>query len=115
MPTTRKGRRIWWRVLQSNPIRQKEESKTDKDASNTDQGINKEEKSMQDRIRHIIQFFAYAHLPEHLQAVSAPFADLAKSISNGPVNIETEVALRKLLEAKDAAVRSHILNQNRLQ
>jgi hypothetical protein len=56
---------------------------------------------------HIVQFFAYAHLPGHLQAVSKPFGDLAGFIVESlPRNPERTVALRKLLEAKDAAVRA---------
>lgn len=56
---------------------------------------------------HIMQFFAYEHLPPHLQAVSKPFGDLARDIVEVlPRNPERTVALRKLLEAKDAAVRA---------
>ena len=70
---------------------------------------------------HILQFFAYQHLPPHLQLVSKPFCDLAHAIVYGdnvpeagtatiggpvPRNPERTVALRKLLEAKDAAVRA---------
>lgn len=56
---------------------------------------------------HILQFFAYAHLPPHLQAVSVPFCELADQIvATLPRNPERTVALRKLLEAKDAAVRA---------
>lgn len=55
----------------------------------------------------MMQFFAYKHLPEHLQKVSAPFGDLAEKIdSELPDNPEKTVALRKLLEAKDCAVRA---------
>lgn len=58
---------------------------------------------------HIEQFFAYEHLPQLLQEVSAPFAVLAQSIIDTiPRNPERTVALRKLLEAKDAAVRAYI-------
>ncbi len=56
----------------------------------------------------IMQFFTYAHLPEHLQAVSKPFGELATLISVLPSNPERSVALRKLLEAKDAAVRAMV-------
>jgi hypothetical protein len=57
----------------------------------------------------IMQFFAYAHLPEHLQAVSFPFSQLAEAIVRDlPRNPERTVALRKLLEAKDAAVRAKL-------
>jgi hypothetical protein len=56
---------------------------------------------------HIAQFFAYAHLPSHLQSVSRPFGALAALIvSTLPRNPERTVALRKLVEAKDAAVRA---------
>lgn len=55
----------------------------------------------------ILQFFEYAHLPAALQTVSHPFWTLAHSIvGTVPRNPERTVALRKLLEAKDAAVRA---------
>lgn len=55
---------------------------------------------------HILQFFEYAHLPPKLAEVSKPFCDLAKTfVVTLPRNPERTVALRKLLEAKDAAVR----------
>lgn len=57
-------------------------------------------------ITAIMQFFAYSHLPPHLQAVSKPFCELAERVADGPNNAEATVALRKLLEAKDAAVRA---------
>ncbi len=73
---------------------------------------------------HILQFFAYAHLPLHLQAVSKPFCELARAIVEGdassnsprqapitfplPSNPQRTVALQRLLEAKDAAVRALI-------
>lgn len=58
-------------------------------------------------ISHVLQYFAYAHLPERLQAISKDFADLAqKTADQAPQSQETTVALRKLLEAKDAAVRA---------
>lgn len=54
-----------------------------------------------------MQFFAFEHLPEQLQAVSRPFGELAqKIVATLPRNPERTVALRKLLEAKDAAVRA---------
>lgn len=57
----------------------------------------------------ILQFFRYAHLPEQLGAVSKPFGELAELIVETlPRNPERTVALRKLLEAKDAAVRARL-------
>ena len=56
---------------------------------------------------HILQFFEYLHLPERLQIVSAPFWRLAQAdVMKLPRNPERTEALRKLLEAKDAAVRA---------
>jgi hypothetical protein len=55
----------------------------------------------------IMRYFAYTHLTDSLQQVSKPFCDLAQyvevTLPDGP---EKSVALRKLLEAKDAAVRA---------
>ena len=58
---------------------------------------------------YLLQFFKYDHLPDHLQKISKPFGILAKGIvSDLPRNPERTVALRKLLEAKDCAVRALI-------
>ena len=57
----------------------------------------------------IMQFFEYMHLPAHLQSVSSQFHSLAVNVIEMlPRNSERTVALRKLLEAKDAAVRAAI-------
>lgn len=57
----------------------------------------------------ILQFFTYEHLPPQLAAVSRPFSDLANDVVQTlPRNPERTVALRKLLEAKDAAVRAQL-------
>lgn len=57
----------------------------------------------------LLQFFTYAHLPQHLQDVSAMFAHLASIlVSTLPRNPERTTCLRKLLEAKDCFVRAAI-------
>jgi hypothetical protein len=57
----------------------------------------------------ILRYFHYAHLPEVLQGASRPFCELARHIVETlPRNPERTVALRKLLEAKDAAVRANV-------
>jgi hypothetical protein len=57
----------------------------------------------------ILKFFKFDHLPPHLQVVSSRFWDLAcQIVDNLPRNAERSVALRKLLESKDAAVRALI-------
>jgi hypothetical protein len=57
-------------------------------------------------VEHLLQFFRFEHLPPNLQEISRPFCELAQHVALGPANPETTVALRKLLEAKDAAVRA---------
>lgn len=62
----------------------------------------------------LLQFFAYSHLPAHLQAISKPFCVLAEWIDdNLPVGAEKTVALRKLLEAKDCGVRSVLFKEEK--
>ncbi len=57
---------------------------------------------------HIIQFFSYEHPPERLQLVSKPFHALAHQIvAELPRNPERTVALRKLLECRDSALRAY--------
>lgn len=57
----------------------------------------------------ILRFFHYAHLPEDLRTVSEPFCVMAyRLVHTCPNNAERAVALRKLLEAKDAAVRARL-------
>lgn len=57
----------------------------------------------------MLKWFEYEHLPAHLQEVSMRFHGLACYVAGnldpGP---ERTVALRKLLEAKDAAVRAKL-------
>lgn len=61
----------------------------------------------------LLQFFAYDHLPQELREVSSPFADLAQAIVTSlPRNPERTVALRKLLEAKDCAVRARLFKDS---
>lgn len=60
-------------------------------------------------VQHFEKLFDYGHLPEKLAEVSASFAMLADivvrsgAVKDGP---ELSACLRKLLEAKDCAVRS---------
>lgn len=62
-----------------------------------------------DKREHIIQFFEYGHLKSPMKEISQSFAILAQIVINDcPKNPERTVALRKLLEAKDAAVRSMV-------
>ena len=57
----------------------------------------------------ILRYFHYSHLPASLQGVSKPFCDLARMmVETLPRNAERSAALRKLLEAKDCAVRANV-------
>ena len=57
----------------------------------------------------MLKWFAFEHLPESLKEVSYHFHELARTVCSlveaGP---ERTVALRKLLESKDAAVRARL-------
>lgn len=66
--------------------------------------------SEQSKAEHtLMQFFSFSHLPEHLQEVSSRFYGLAEYIQTAlPVGSEQTTALRKLLEAKDCAVRARL-------
>ena len=56
---------------------------------------------------HLLRYFAYDHLPERLQLVSRPFAELAEHLVAAlPDDPELTAGLRKLLEAKDCMVRA---------
>lgn len=57
----------------------------------------------------LLQFFDFGHLRVDLQPISALFAELADEIvTQLPRNPERTVALRKLLESKDCAVRAKL-------
>lgn len=63
---------------------------------------------------YMTKFFEFEHLPYHLLIVSKPFCELAKQIlAESPDNPETTMCLRKLLEAKDCAVRSVLLGETK--
>ncbi len=69
---------------------------------------------MTDNTEPMLQFFSYKHLPEPLALISANFKALAVYIVNElPRNPERTVALRKLLEAKDCAVRSQLYKEDK--
>jgi len=60
----------------------------------------------------MLQFFEYEHLPPFLQEISKPFGDLARQmVETLPANAERSAGLRKLLEAKDCAVRAKLYKE----
>jgi hypothetical protein len=55
----------------------------------------------------ILRWFEYDHLTDpELRQTSRKFHRLAHDLADGPGSAELTVALRKLLESKDAAVRA---------
>lgn len=57
----------------------------------------------------LLQFFVFAHLPAPLQDISRPFCELAfQMVAALPSNPERTTMLRKLVEAKDCAVRASL-------
>jgi hypothetical protein len=57
----------------------------------------------------LLQFFSYDHLREELQIISRSFSLLAHQMVDVlPCNPERTAAIRKLLEAKDCAVRAKL-------
>jgi len=57
----------------------------------------------------ILKYFAFEHLPPHLQEVSRPIGELAqKMVAELPPGPELSAGLRKLLEAKDCFVRAKL-------
>lgn len=56
--------------------------------------------------------FGYSHLPEHLQAISRPYHDLAHDMAtrlqNTKAGAQLTISLQKLLESKDEAVRAAV-------
>jgi len=60
----------------------------------------------------IMQFFSFKHLPPPLQAISRPFFEIADCVHTElPDNPERSECLRKILEAKDCAVRAFIFGK----
>jgi hypothetical protein len=63
-------------------------------------------------VAHFQALFDYAHLPQPLQEVAAPFADIAEGqlevLDDGQ---ELSAGLRKLVEAKDCCVRQAVLDR----
>ena len=60
----------------------------------------------------MLQFFEFEHLKPDLQKHSKPFWLLAHDLVNSlPRNPERTVAIRKLLEAKDCAVRASMYKE----
>jgi hypothetical protein len=56
---------------------------------------------------NLLRYFAWEHLPAKLQEVSRPFGELAERMASIlPGGPELTAGLRKLLEAKDCAVRA---------
>lgn len=57
----------------------------------------------------LLQFFDCEHLPRDLQVVSESFFALARHVvTTLPRNAERTIALRKIIEGRDAALRAAV-------
>lgn len=66
-----------------------------------------DDKARLDAEEPLLEFFQHAHLPQILAEVSKAWCELAyHAVRTLPRTPERTVALRKLLESKDAAVRT---------
>lgn len=68
---------------------------------------------LHESIAALLEFFEFKHLPEHLQEVSKPFCRLAYNVAHTLRGPEATVCIRKLLEAKDCAVRAKLTQDKR--
>lgn len=57
-------------------------------------------------MNYLAQFFEFRNLPTEQQTIAQPFAMLVQNILELPDNPERTMALRKLLEARDCALRA---------
>ena len=87
-----------------------------KQPMNEQQGAPAQSDPLKDNLSHYhpamaakLRSFRFSHLPPHLQEISAPFYRLARRIADAaPNDPSTTIALNKLMEAKDWAVRAHV-------
>jgi hypothetical protein len=63
---------------------------------------------MHPSIEEKLRYFSYGHLPLELQEISKPFCELAQLVAEQCVGSQATLALQKLLEAKDCAVRAKL-------
>ena len=65
------------------------------------------------QLRELEPCFTYEHLPPHLQEISRPYCELAqRHLHEYMPNSQTVEALRLLVQAKDAAVRAHVIRES---
>lgn len=57
---------------------------------------------------YLAQFFEFRNLPTEQQTIAQPFAMLVQNILELPDNPERTNCLRKLLEARDCALRAKV-------
>ena len=56
----------------------------------------------------LLRWFSTEHLPADVAAIVEPFGLVAKAVADATVGPEGTTAVRKLIEAKDCAVRDYI-------
>lgn len=81
---------------------------SDNELEKADEFTNNRLMSHYDSGELIMKFFRFSHLKEPLRSVSRMYANMALEVVMLPRMPERTVALRKLLESKDAAVRTMV-------
>lgn len=62
--------------------------------------------------QQLLRWFDTTHLPDDVGLIVEPFGLVAKTVADRSVGPEGTTAVRKLIEAKDAAVRDYIAGRN---
>ena len=68
---------------------------------------------MHPSVKQLLRWLDCSHLPPHLQAVAEPFSKAGVMVATELSGPEAAVSLRKLVEAKDAAVRAKVAEDGR--
>jgi len=93
--------------MEPSSSNQRETDSSVQTGPDTDKGENER------KVAPIMQFFAYKHLPPNLADISRPFCDIAAEMERVlPTNPETSTCLRRILEAKDCAVRAVLFKRH---
>ena len=76
--------------------------------------VDRDTESYHPAIAGVLRFFEYNHLPDGpIRDMAKEFSEFAYDLASLDPDPELTVALRKLLESKDAAVRAVVVEERR--
>lgn len=98
--------------MTKNPPRSSNAEPDGSDTASAPEQVFADLNSVNPMFAGVLRYFECAHLPEPMRSVSATFQSVAWRMANEPAVDPTEMekALHRLLDAKDAAVRSVLPN-----